>query len=46
MEQRIVTESPQDLALDFAAGDHRAGFRLQRFEVFNWGTFHERVWTL
>ena len=41
-----MTESPQDLSLDFAAGDHRAGFRLQRFEVYNWGTFHERVWTL
>jgi uncharacterized protein YPO0396 len=24
----------------------RAGFRLQQFEVFNWGTFHERVWRL
>ncbi len=41
-----MTESPQDLSLDFAAGDHRAGFRLQRFEVYNWGTFHEHVWTL
>lgn len=46
MGQRIVTEPPQDLSLDFAAGDHRAGFRLQRFEVYNWGTFHERVWSL
>lgn len=24
----------------------RAGFRLQHFEVLNWGTFHERVWKL
>ncbi|HEX8479556.1 MAG TPA: ATP-binding protein, partial [Telluria sp.] len=24
----------------------RAGFRLQRFEVFNWGTFHQRVWRM
>ena len=46
MEQRVVTELPQDLDFDFAAGDHRAGFRLQRFEVYNWGTFHERVWAL
>lgn len=23
-----------------------SGFRLQRLEVFNWGTFHDRVWTL
>ncbi len=22
------------------------GFRLQRFEVFNWGTFHGRVWDM
>ncbi|NCC35928.1 MAG: hypothetical protein EOM24_28515, partial [Chloroflexia bacterium] len=22
----------------------REGFRLQRLEVYNWGTFHERVW--
>lgn len=24
----------------------RAGFRLHHFEVFNWGTFHERVWKM
>lgn len=24
----------------------RSGFRLQRFEVYNWGTFHQRVWRL
>lgn len=24
----------------------RAGFRLHRFEVYNWGTFHERVWRI
>ncbi len=23
-----------------------AGFRLHRFEVLNWGTFHEKIWTL
>src|SRR5688572_6102597 len=23
-----------------------SGFRLQRLEVFNWGTFDSRVWTL
>ena len=23
-----------------------SGFRLHRLEIFNWGTFHERVWTL
>ena len=36
-------ESP---ALEFAAGAERAGFRLHHFEVFNWGTFDERVWRL
>ena len=24
-------------------GPERAGFRLHRFEVYNWGTFHQRV---
>ena len=24
----------------------QAGFRLHRFEVYNWGTFHGRVWSL
>jgi uncharacterized protein YPO0396 len=32
------------LELEFAADDSRAGFRLQRIEVYNWGTFHSRVW--
>jgi uncharacterized protein YPO0396 len=31
--------------LDFAA-DERAGFRLERLEVYNWGTFHQHVWAL
>jgi len=26
--------------------DILTGFRLQRIEVFNWGTFHQKVWTL
>jgi len=34
------------LTLDFAADDSLAGFRLQRLEVYNWGTFHRRIWTL
>lgn len=37
---------PQSLALDFCADDTRSGFRLTRLEVFNWGTFDNRVWTL
>jgi uncharacterized protein YPO0396 len=32
--------------LDFSAGDALTGFRLSRLEVFNWGTFDKRVWTL
>jgi uncharacterized protein YPO0396 len=32
--------------LDFSNSDALAGFRLQRLEVYNWGTFHDRVWTL
>lgn len=24
----------------------RTGFRLHRFEVYNWGTFHQRVWRM
>ncbi len=34
------------LALDFGADETLAGFRLQRLEVFNWGTFDGRVWSL
>ena len=32
--------------LDFSANDMLSGFRLSRLEVFNWGTFDQRVWTL
>jgi uncharacterized protein YPO0396 len=32
--------------LDFSANDSLSGFRLMRLEVFNWGTFDKRVWTL
>jgi len=37
---------PLTLDFDFVADDTLAGFRLQRLEVFNWGTFDERCWTL
>lgn len=37
---------PQSLGLDFCADDTLSGFRLARLEVFNWGTFDSRVWTL
>ncbi|NJN18060.1 MAG: hypothetical protein HC822_18235 [Oscillochloris sp.] len=26
--------------------ERRAGFRLQRLEVYNWGTFNQQVWTI
>ncbi|MBK5931536.1 ATP-dependent exonuclease SbcCD, C subunit-like protein [Halochromatium salexigens] len=31
---------------DFATNETQAGFRLQRLEVLNWGTFDGRVWSL
>jgi uncharacterized protein YPO0396 len=31
---------------DFVADDSLSGFRLRHLEVFNWGTFGERVWRL
>lgn len=34
----------QSLDLDFVADESRVGFRLQRMEVLNWGTFDRRVW--
>jgi len=36
--------APSGLELDFVADDSRVGFRLQRLEVLNWGTFDARVW--
>ncbi len=36
----------ETLELEFIGDDRLAGFRLQRLEVFNWGTFDSRVWTL
>lgn len=32
--------------LDFASDDTLAGFRLRRLELYNWGTFHNRIWVL
>lgn len=36
----------QDTLLDFAEDNALAGFRLHRLEVFNWGTFDNKVFTL
>ena len=34
------------LPLDFATDPARSGFRLEHLEVYNWGTFDGRVWSL
>ncbi len=31
---------------EFSTDDTLAGFRLKRLEVYNWGTFHNRIWEL
>lgn len=31
--------------MDFDADPAFAGFRLERLEVYNWGTFHNRIWS-
>lgn len=33
------------LELDFSSDESSAGFRLERLEIFNWGTFNNQVWT-
>lgn len=38
-----MPEAPT-FGLDFVADDSRVGFRLQRLEVLNWGTFDKRIW--
>ena len=38
----MLESAPFDL--EFVSDDSRAGFRLQRLEVLNWGTFDKRVW--
>lgn len=43
---RTEMNEPRTLGLDFAPDDALTGFRLDRLEVFNWGTFDERVWVL
>jgi uncharacterized protein YPO0396 len=36
----------EPMFLEFMTDDRLAGFRLQRLEVYNWGTFDGQVWTL
>lgn len=47
----VRADAPPPVAPDAAEGAaeraaERAGFRLHRFEVYNWGTFHQRVWRM
>ena len=39
-----MSEQIGELALEFVHDDALTGFRLQRLEVFNWGTFDGKVW--
>ncbi|MCK5736782.1 MAG: AAA family ATPase, partial [Spirochaetaceae bacterium] len=32
--------------LDFSTDDTLAGFRLKRLELYNWGTFHKKIWKI
>jgi len=41
-----VNDPRQAELLDAVAPTDRAGFRLRRLEVYNWGTFDRRVWAL
>ena len=45
-ERAVPKHDVEPLRLDFVADETRSGFRLHRLEVFNWGTFNGRVWTL
>lgn len=46
MKNEQGADVPLTAGLDFVADDTLSGFRLKRLEVFNWGTFHGRIWTL
>src|SRR5699024_11661015 len=39
-------DTVEELALDFASDDARAGYRLHRVELLNWGTFDRQLWRL
>lgn len=41
-----MMQNDLQLSLDFVDDDTLSGFRLQRLEVYNWGTFDGRVWSL
>src|SRR5205085_1652416 len=43
---KAIKKMVEPSKLDFIADDRLTGFRLIRLEVFNWGTFGGKVWTL
>ena len=36
----------QNLLLDYSGNEIQKGYRLHRLEVYNWGTFHDKVWKI
>ena len=41
-----MLKNMQNLTHECRVEHARAGFRLQRLEVYNWGTFHQQVWNI
>ncbi len=41
-----MEKTMSDGFLEFSADDTTAGFRLIRMELYNWGTFNNRIWSL
>ena len=41
-----VAREPAAMELDFSGDNAHSGFRLQKLEVYNWGTFTDQVWSL
>jgi uncharacterized protein YPO0396 len=46
MNNLETADGQLEINLNSLADPKLTGFRLQRLEVFNWGTFNDRVWTL
>ena len=46
MSEGATSDRHAGPALDFGAHEALSGFRLQRLEVLNWGTFDKKVWAL
>lgn len=36
----------QNSLVDYSSNDLQKGFRIHRLEVYNWGTFHDKVWKI